>query len=179
MRGRGVSACQALEQRERRKARGGRAVPPWRLEQHHHCAIGAEGQAVLRDRRPQEVAIELLEPPPVVARHRDPRVQVAAGAARLQRTRGLDPGRDGIAAGDARRANPPAARAPAGLGPRRSPARRAPATPRFTTSGGTLDSVPGKPLPETDRRLLGRKDSTCDFLWWRSSGAEGVEPTTS
>ena len=77
---------------------------------------------------PFRTSAELLQPPPVLARHGDARVQVAAVAARLQRARRLDPGRSRDRRRDARRALPPAARAQAGLGPPHSRARPTPAT---------------------------------------------------
>jgi hypothetical protein len=89
---------QPLEHGEGFEAQMGRPVAPWRLEHHEHRTVGPQREAVLRDGRAQQVATELLEPVPVLARHRDPRVQVAAVAPRLQRPRRLRPRRVGIPA---------------------------------------------------------------------------------
>jgi hypothetical protein len=81
MRGRRVSAARRSS-RVRGEPQVRRAVAPWSL---HHRANGPQRETLLGDGRSQKIATQLFEPTPILARHRDARVQIEAIASRLQR----------------------------------------------------------------------------------------------
>ena len=73
------------------------AIVPDALQLQQDAAVAGEPEAVLGDRRPEQVAAELLEPAAVVGRHEQVGVEIEALEVGLARTGRRNPGGVGVA----------------------------------------------------------------------------------
>jgi hypothetical protein len=60
-----------LQQRERLEEQLACAIRPRALQREHHAAVGEDPEPVLRHRRPEQIAAQLLQPRAIRRRHRD------------------------------------------------------------------------------------------------------------
>ena len=96
---------QLFEQLERGKDQLPRAVAPRVRKGVGHAAVRQALEASLRERRPQKVMTEPLQPRPIVGTYRAVRVQVEAPEMRVARTARRHPRCIGIAPGVSRAEN--------------------------------------------------------------------------
>ena len=75
--------AEVLEQLARLETNRPPAVPPRAPQPQHHLAVGSELQRLLRQRRTQHVATQMLEPQALAGSHRDVGVQIETGAVRV------------------------------------------------------------------------------------------------
>jgi hypothetical protein len=157
---------QPLEQGEEFEAQMGRRLASWSLEHHEHRTVGPQREAVLRDGRAQQVATELLEPVPVLARHRDP-------ACRSQPSHRACNGRDDSAHGASgsppRRSTRAPARGPSASRPWTA-ALASPASARDSAASGSAASASAVRPWRTSSRPMRRAIATTNRAMSASAG---------